>query len=638
MLVSTHSVMLCCLLVLSTLSLHSQSNDQPRASSVLMSAQQLENLAENRQWLDLLHFHQIGLFSRFESQADNPRFFLSAKGKQDAKAELLALLTALEKSDYADDSAICRFPARTHWLQQQGFLPAIDIDKCQAFSAWRQKLDARSLTLAFPAAYLNSPSSMYGHTFIRINRNKGNNPLLDFSINFAANADPDDNELIFSFKGLTGGYPGIFSVLPYYEKVKEYSFLESRDVWEYDLDLTDDEIQQFIRHVWEVQQTHFDYFFIGENCSYHLLTLLDAASSRFNLARQFKIGAIPADTVRAIKEAGLITQATFRPSTMSLLTHMLKETSLDIQQTARHIVEQDVTLADTLSRFNRTEQAQLLEIAYQYSRYLSVRKKQDQKKQGQKALAILSARSKVDTNQVFSEPPRPAFRDDEGHHSSRLEATTGIKDSNHYLQLGIRAAYHDRLDNAPGYLQGAQLEMLHLRIRHTRTDSANEFSRIEHIGLVDIASYSPGNYLVQPLSWEVSTGLKRPDSAEDQLLPYLSAGWGASSLWFNQHVYALGVFELNIDKDIEHNHHFSAGPKIGWLHQQNNWAINLDFIQRLDLSGARFDHRELSLGTSLRLNNNWQLRINSRLVRAKPQRSTQAEDNHAHSMSVMYYF
>ena len=56
---------------------------------------------------------------------------------------------------------------------------------------------------------------MYGHTLVRMDReDKNKSKLLSYSVNFAANADPTDNELVFSYKGLAGGYPGVVSVMP----------------------------------------------------------------------------------------------------------------------------------------------------------------------------------------------------------------------------------------------------------------------------------------------------------------------------------------------------------------------------------------------------------------------------------------
>jgi hypothetical protein len=72
------------------------------------------------------------------------------------------------------------------------------------------------------------------------------------------------------------GFFGRFLVEPYFQLVRKYNDLESRDIWEYQLDLTPLEIHGLLLHVWELQNASSDYYFFGENCSFHLLTLLEA--------------------------------------------------------------------------------------------------------------------------------------------------------------------------------------------------------------------------------------------------------------------------------------------------------------------------------------------------------------------------
>jgi len=63
--------------------------------------------------------------------------------------------------------------------------------------------------LIFPAAYLNNPSSMYGHTLLRIDARDQDEKtrLLAYAINYAANTD-ETNGILFALNGLIGGYTG----------------------------------------------------------------------------------------------------------------------------------------------------------------------------------------------------------------------------------------------------------------------------------------------------------------------------------------------------------------------------------------------------------------------------------------------
>ena len=69
----------------------------------------------------------------------------------------------------------------------------------------------------------------------------------------------------------------MFHALPYFYKVREYNDYESRDLWEYDLNLSPRAVAMLVAHLWELGSTYFDYFYLSENCSYHSLAVLGVA-------------------------------------------------------------------------------------------------------------------------------------------------------------------------------------------------------------------------------------------------------------------------------------------------------------------------------------------------------------------------
>jgi len=77
-------------------------------------------------------------------------------------------------------------------------------------------------------------------------------------------------------------------IAPYYSKVNEYLFGESRDLWEYALDLEPSQVEWLVEHLWElVVNGSFDYFYLDENCSFHLLSLLEIAQPQWHLTRSW---------------------------------------------------------------------------------------------------------------------------------------------------------------------------------------------------------------------------------------------------------------------------------------------------------------------------------------------------------------
>ena len=593
---------------------------------------QLNKLSQETQWRHLLHYHQVGIFSPYESQADDPDFFLSEHGKTDPLAELKATLQA-----FKDDTstAHCDYPARFNWidLQLPGVLPSKPI--CADYETWRGELAPEGLTLIFPAAYLNSPSSMFGHTLIRIDSTRHSNVLLDYSVNYAANADPTDSELVFTYKGLSGGYPGVFSVLPYYEKVKEYSHLEARDVWEYKLDINSEELEQFVRHVWEVKDTHFDYYFFTENCSYHLLTLLDASSDRFNLASEFFSNVIPADTVRALTQKGFVTEAQFRPSSLSKMESMQAQMSATQVDLALALSKNTPESNPAVESLSPVEQAQTLDLAYLYTRYLANKNRQTSAELSKTSLSLLSQRSKNKQSDVFEPLTPPTTRDYQGHRSHRVQAGLGRELDSNYLELGLRMAYHDWLDTLAGYIPGDRLEMFHLQFRQWHRDDNK--AQLQRLRFIDIASLTPRSELFKPLSWYVSTGLNRNTNQPDELAPYLSGGSGLSYSWGNQLFSVLANTELNADNDIDSGYRFALGPKFVWLNQFDHWSTSVELSRPFDIAGARFETSSAKFGISKKINQHWQIRLETQYQEYLNEESQDAYDFSA-GTSIMRYF
>ncbi|RZI89094.1 MAG: DUF4105 domain-containing protein, partial [Pseudomonas sp.] len=254
----------------------------------------LQQLAATPYWIALGHY-ETGKLGGWRSYVDDAKFFLAEDGGHHPDRELAATVQALyAPASLGDKHAQCVYPARTRWLREQLDLQDLPQPDCAEFRQWYQSVDPHSAVLIFPAAYLNSPSSMFGHTLLRIDQAKtrdDDTTLLSYAINFGAYIEGSDNSILYAWKGLAGGYPGLFALMPYQEKLSEYRSLENRDLWEYQLDLTPTETGRMVEHVWELKQVQFDYFFFDENCSYRLLELLQVARPGLDLTSQFPLTA-----------------------------------------------------------------------------------------------------------------------------------------------------------------------------------------------------------------------------------------------------------------------------------------------------------------------------------------------------------
>jgi hypothetical protein len=530
--------------------------------------------AQDRAWLNLLHF------KNGKSQAMGEQFWLSKE--RTPQAELEATLKA-------DPETLCRFPARAHYL-------GLKLGSCPRFEQWRDTIDAEGVSVIFADAFLNNPSSMYGHTFLRLRR-RGQQPgILDYTINYAGKPDTD-NGILYAVRGVFGLFPGSYATHPYYMKVQEYNSLESRDLWEYDLALSSEAVAQLIRHAWEMGSTEFPYYFFSENCSYQLLTLLDAAEPSLGLSDQFGFGTVPGDTVRAIlAKPGLVSGTRYRPSHVKEM--LARRAALTKQE------------RDDATKIGRRQlvasSAGALDAGYDYLKY----REGFSDKPDAYERSLLIARGRLGA------PPTEARTHgspvEAGHRTARLGLGAGASTFGPWQELSWRGALHDLPADPRGYAEASQLEMANFRLRF---DGKNRRPYLESAKLVDIVSLSPWDSWVKKHSWRVSFGAEQAKEfgrrPADSMASDLSGGFG---LAFQAEIPARPLFYVFAEGA------FGAGPVMprGWrvggggsagllLRPVRGWRLLLDGTWRE--FGQRSPHQErLRLISSWTLARDWELR------------------------------
>ncbi len=249
----------------------------------LIRQAEAKGLAHHPYWLGLMHFKQSGIGNNIHLRSDviSPEFFLSPQGATSPSDELAATIAAIfkEPSENQDAHAQCRFPARYQWLRKMlnwnGLTPPSVT--CKGFNEWFKSGHVDSLSLVFATGYLSNPASFYGHILLKFNTDRTviENDLLDESINFGANVPNQENGLKYVLKGLFGGYEASFSNARFYQQNHMYAENELRDMWEYELALSKDEVDQIVAHSWEIMRVKFAYYFLKENCAYRMSELLE---------------------------------------------------------------------------------------------------------------------------------------------------------------------------------------------------------------------------------------------------------------------------------------------------------------------------------------------------------------------------
>ncbi|UVE18473.1 DUF4105 domain-containing protein [Pseudomonas sp. LS44] len=590
---------------------------------------QLAALAEQPYWISLGHYETAKL-GGWRSYVDDPRFFFADNGAHDPSAELAATVAALyQPVTLGDQHPQCRYPARTRWLREQLQLTDLPQPQCAEFSAWFKDIAPHSSVLVFPAAYLNSPSSMFGHTLLRIDQadvDENNTALLSYALNFGAFIEGMDNSILYAWKGLMGGYPGLFALVPYREKLAEYRSLENRDLWEYRLNLTAEETARMVEHAWELRQIRFDYFFFDENCSYRLLELLEIARPGIELTAQFPLTAIPTDTVRAVKEAGLVERIDFRPSRERELLARAEPLDSAEQRWALRLADDPAVARDReFTALPRARQALIQDAAFRLTRYRAAGEARD-KAAAERSYSLLRAINQNPPPALQIERPEPP---EDGHRSRTWQLGAGSRDDRAFAEYGLRMAYHDLNDNAYGFPLGAQIEILQLKLRQYE----NNHWQLQRLDLATIRSLTPRNELLKPWSWQVGGGLERVlgEQGDETLVSHLSGGAGGSWQLDDELLgFALGTLR------IEHNEDFAAfvAPAMGF----NSGLLWRNPLGNLSLEAAGDYFHNGEIRRTLSLNQQWELAPSLGLrLTAQRQFSQMASPENELSLELKWY-
>ena len=557
-------------------------------ASVETDIQNYLKIAEQKQlhqditWQRLMYADQSQ-----KSEVAYDGYFYAKDGKNNLKNELEADVKALFINSAENQSIRCKFPARSRWLIQQLNIDIekLPIVKCPEFDQWINQIKPHKATLIYATDFMGNPSSMFGHTLLRLDpKDQKQLNLVSYAVNYAATVSGEDN-WSYAWKGLTGQYPGEYSLMPYYRKVKEYGDFESRDLWEYELNLTPEETRFLVEHIWEMQHVSFPYYFVSDNCAYRLLGLIDLVRPNLDLKKQFNYAAIPIETLKAVDQQDLVKEVVYRPALETQLLSQAKQHGTPLAKVAHQIAFQDVEKAQPLlEKFNQHDQAKILEMAYDdlYLQYIS--RQVDADFAQPQLRQLLAERSQIDVEKQRQEPERPKKQPVEGHHARNLSVNVGELQGQKFIELGHRQAYHDLIDPQGGYRLGTQLLFLDGNIQY-RDDQL----KLEHLDLLTVNSYNPIQPFKSPITWGFNLGWKQEaldqgNFSDDQqhgvMNLNMQVGYSLADYDRRHLCYAQMQSHFQGGRSLDKGWRVGLGPTVGCM---NKWTDNINSVVQIEL-------------------------------------------------------
>lgn len=545
---------------------HSKDNTTTDYLTELQQQARQNKLSDQRSWHLLLKYNKTFL-GGMVSEADGMDFFNSPRGKTDPEAELAATLSSffvpLAEITLGKEHPQCNFPARFKWLNQQlAFDPSrLEIQTCDRLDRWMNTLDPIGVTLVFASYFMNNPASMFGHTLIRIDsRRMGkDNNLMNYGANYAAIPDTE-NAFLYALKGLIGSFQGRFAIFPYYTKVQEYNNWESRDLWEYELKFTQDQLNTMLLHLWELGGTYFDYYYFQENCSYHVLSLLEIANPDLRLKDQFFFSVIPADTVKIVMaQDNLVKQVVYRPAVLNQMNHKRLKMSSEEKHLLQGIIEGKITPENmTFGNVSTRSQALLLDTYIDYLQYHSLQGKSDNELKIPHSVLLARSRLQVTDNGKdaitrFSDPP------DLGHGTDRFRLGMGHNDRESFLEFAYRPAYHDLMAKDVGYDKNSEIIFMDFKLRYYLE---SERIRLDQAKILSITAFNPYDPLFTKPSWRADVEI---DTLRDHDCNYCNsfkANYGRGLSYRPDFFSPLLLFSF-IDLKTEFSSHLQQSYRLG---------------------------------------------------------------------------
>lgn len=462
-----------------------------------------QKLWKDSQWIKLGHYEKT--FTGKLKSAYRQPFFINANGFKSPKDELLSTIDAL----YSDSSELvkiysqhpqCQFLARHRWLVKKLMINSEDILPCTEKRTWISDLNASKVSIIFAASDFGNTSSSFGHTFLKISsaNNSKDKDLINYGVDYAARTDSSEG-LLYAIKGLAGLYPGRYSMLPYHQKIREYLNLDGRDIWEYDLNFTTEEINFFIEHLLELEHAQAPYYFFTDNCSYRILKSLEVVRPDIDVANSFKSVVIPIDTVKKIlRNTNWVTQ-----------THYKKSLRTDFEQTYKYLSNQQkesfeklVLSGQEINAQHPVDKAKILETTIKYYALEGYRSgtDYDQKKYN---LSVARAELGQLNLNIPTEYPEEPHR---SHDSSGIYLKYGglenlnTNATKYYTSIKWRSALHELEQNDFGTVPLSHNETGSLELKYFTEEKKIKFDRFTVLHVVNL---NPSSVLKKKLSWKV---------------------------------------------------------------------------------------------------------------------------------------
>jgi uncharacterized protein DUF4105 len=589
----------------------------------LMRQAKSRNLATHPYWLALLHYRRTAS-GKVASEIFSPEFFASPEGAIDPTAELDATLAAFFESpaEQPDSHAQCRFIARYKWLRKSldwGSLtpPAIP---CPGYSAYTMNERVESLSLVFATGYLSNPASFYGHILLKFNTRRSlvATDLLDQSLNFGAVIPSNENAVVYVIKGVFGGYDASFSHQRFYNFNHAYAENELRDMWEYVLELSTDEVEQIVAHSWELLGKRFEYFFLKENCAYRMAELLELVIGQPLLPDlPWSLPGAVFERLAALKRDGapIVREVRWIPSRQNRFRNGYLAMTQEQRSIARELAEHPGDLnREGYEALPTADKVAVVDMLLDYYEYRIIADPQEiELKRAKQALLIersgLPARA-FHAHETGS-PPSASVAAPPHEGPLPFMVRGGLLRNSHFgsgLLVRIRPVNYDHLSLDAARIPHSYLAMFDLKLVHLESRlrlRALDFVNIENLNVARTPLPKDAG-----LAWKFKVGLESNDLECRHCTVFRLEGGLGKAASIGRNVLVFGMLDLIVQSEHANSGSLAAAPRIGLVASPvDGWKTYLSTGRQRFLNGVRSDERVVRWENRFGNGRKWDVRL-----------------------------
>jgi hypothetical protein len=603
--------------------------------SASVAAIELRELSNSRTWHKLLHIKGSHTDARGEiadsiefgtdirdTEIETSAFFLSQSKDDFAYEELVLTIAAIKKNRINENgfSFRCNYPARTYFLAEQGSVEPFALQECPALLKWIGS-EEFEVSIVYADGYLGNPASFYGHLILKFDIENGAKSLLDNSLNFGATVPDNEDPIVYILKGLTGGYDSKFSSNYFYRHNLNYREVELRDLWQYQLDLSQRDKILVATHAFELMRTNYTYYFTHRNCAYHLAKILEVVSDQDLIVHRHPF-VLPISVFKRLTEVTIADKNAIR----KILYHPSRQTRFREKFASLSVTEQallhewfsdiqSLNIDNLNTKLNAQRQVIVLNAAYDYIEYGLTQLDKESKE-----YALMRAKKTQLQRALIAYPPQLAeqktrptdnkIMPHSGHRPSLLRGLFGQENDEKFVELQLRPAFYDELSLGGGKAPNSAVSMGDLTLRYQDGDIS-----LSSLSLLTIETFPIGGSGLPndtDTAWKLRVGIEQNfiDGVDNSNEWFAESAFGKA---FGQstHFVSYAMIEGRAQTPNQLGERFFVMPKVGFVTTVSSHAklaCHIGYAASTDSNSSRYK-RKIHCGASLFQRDNIDLKL-----------------------------